>query len=32
MKSVENKLITAGTIQALDILALIVFIPILHWI
>ena len=32
MKSVKNKLITVGTIWAVDILALIVFIPILHWI
>jgi hypothetical protein len=32
MRSMRNKLITVGTIWAVDILALIVFVPILHWI
>jgi hypothetical protein len=32
MKTMKNKLITIGSIWVLDILALIVFIPILHWI
>jgi hypothetical protein len=32
MKKMKSKLITVGSIWALDILALIVFIPILHWI
>jgi hypothetical protein len=32
MKTMKNKLITVGTIWAVDILALILFIPILHWI
>jgi len=32
MKTMKNKLITVGTIWAVDILALIVFIPILLWI
>jgi hypothetical protein len=32
MKKMKNKLITVGTIWAVDILALIVFIPVLGWI
>ncbi len=32
MKSMKNKLITVGTIYAVDIVALILFIPVLHWI
>jgi hypothetical protein len=32
MKMMKNKLITVGTIWGVDILALILFIPILHWI
>ena len=32
MRKMKNKLITVGTIWAVDIVALIVFIPILHWI
>ncbi len=32
MKTMKNKLITVGTIFAVDILSLILFIPILHWI
>jgi hypothetical protein len=32
MKKMKNKLITVGSIWAVDILALILFIPILHWI
>jgi hypothetical protein len=32
MKTIRSQLITAGVIWAVDILALIVFIPILHWI
>ena len=32
MKSIKNKLVTVGSIWAVDILALIVFIPVLHWI
>ena len=32
MKNMKSKLITVGTIWTVDILALIVFIPILHWI
>ena len=32
MKTMKSKLITVGTIWAVDVLALIVFIPILHWI
>jgi hypothetical protein len=32
MKMMKSKLITVGSIWALDILSLIVFIPILHWI
>jgi hypothetical protein len=32
MKTMKSKLITVGSIWALDILALIAFIPVLHWI
>jgi len=32
MKSIRSKLITVGTIAAVDAVALIVFIPVLHWI
>jgi hypothetical protein len=32
MKSMKSKLITVGTIWVVDILALIIFIPVLHWI
>lgn len=32
MKSIKSRLITVGTIWAVDILALIVFIPVLNWI
>ncbi len=32
MKTMKSKLITVGSIWALDILALIVFSPVLHWI
>jgi hypothetical protein len=32
MKSMKNKLITVGIIYAVDIVALILFIPVLHWI
>ena len=32
MKSLKNKLITAGTNWAVDILTLILFLPVLHWI
>lgn len=32
MEKVKNKLVTVGTIWGVDILALILFIPILHWI
>jgi hypothetical protein len=32
MKTMKNKLITVGGIWALDILALVVFIPVLQWI
>jgi hypothetical protein len=32
MKAMKSKLITVGSLWGLDILALIVFIPILHWI
>ena len=32
MKSIKSKLITVGTIWAVDILALVIFIPVLGWI
>lgn len=32
MKSMKNKLITVGSIWVVDILSLILFIPVLHWI
>ena len=32
MKKMKSKLITVGSIWAFDILALIVFIPVSHWI
>ncbi len=32
MKSMKQKLFTVGSIWALDILALVLFIPVLHWI
>ena len=32
MKSMKSKLITVGTIWAVDILALVIFIPVLRWI
>jgi hypothetical protein len=32
MQSLKNKLFTVGTLWAVDILALIPFIPVLHWI
>jgi len=32
MKSIKSKLITVGTIWAVDILALVIFIPVLDWI
>ena len=32
MKTVKNKVLAVGTIWAVDIVALILFIPILHWI
>jgi hypothetical protein len=32
MKSVKSKLVTVGSIWAVDILALILFIPVLNWI
>jgi len=32
MKSMKNKLITVGILYAVDVVALILFIPVLHWI